>query len=313
MEQYITVLYTLIETCEYGNLTKELLQDQLVVGICDSSLSEHLQMDLELTLEKAKRIARQRKVVKDHHQQLSGAMGDQITIDYIKNTEETTPRQSGLGSNEKPCKRCGKDHKPTDKCPARNATCFKCNHKGHFSAQCLSKTATTSELTVETFLGVVSSNEESWACSLKLENREMSFKFNTGAEVTATSEEAFKELQNITLRSPSKILFGPTHKALKVLGQFDGTFQLDQKESLQTVFVVKGLKTNLLGLPGIKSLQLLQPVDTVSTSEQYIQQQFPKLSCGLGTLGEPYVIKVKADANPYRLIHQETFQFHYEI
>ena len=72
-----------------------------------------------------------------------------------------------------------------------------------------------------------------------------------------------------------------------MLGQFDGTFQLDQKESLQTVFVVQGLKTNLLGLPAIKSLQLLQPVDTVSTLEQNIQQQFPKLFCGLGTLGEP--------------------------
>ena len=172
-------------------------------------------------------------------------MGDQITIDYVKKAWETTPRQSGSGSNEKPCKRCGKDHKPNDKFPARNATCFKCNRKGHFSAQCLLKTATTSELTVETFLGVVSSNEESWVCSLKLEIREMSFKLDTGAEVTAISEGAFKELQNITLQSPSKIL-GPTHKALKVLEQFDGTFQLDQKESLQTVFVVQGLKTNLL-------------------------------------------------------------------
>ena len=72
--------------------------------------------------------------------------------------------------------------------------------------------------------------------------------------MTTISEGAFKELQNITLQLPSKILFGPTHKALKVLGQFD---ELDQKESLQTVFVVQGLKTDLLGLPAIKSLQLL--------------------------------------------------------
>ena len=40
VEQYITVLYTLVETCEYGNLTEELLRDRLVVGIRDSSLSE---------------------------------------------------------------------------------------------------------------------------------------------------------------------------------------------------------------------------------------------------------------------------------
>ena len=97
-------LYTLIETCEYGNLTEELLWDRLVVGICDPSLSKRLQMDPELTLEKAKRIARQREAVKDHHQQLSGTMEDQIKIDYVKKAGETTPRQSDSGSNEKPCK-----------------------------------------------------------------------------------------------------------------------------------------------------------------------------------------------------------------
>ena len=104
MEQYITVLYTLVETCEYGNLTEELLRDRLVVGIRDSSLSERLQMDPELILKKAKRIARQREAVKDNHQQLSGIMGDQIMIDYVKKAGETTPRQSGSGSNKKPCK-----------------------------------------------------------------------------------------------------------------------------------------------------------------------------------------------------------------
>ena len=99
VEHYITVLYTLVETCEYSNLTEELLRDRLVVGIRDSSLSERLQMDPELTLEKAKRIARQREAIKDHHQQLSGVIGDQIMIDYVKKARETTPRQSGSGSN----------------------------------------------------------------------------------------------------------------------------------------------------------------------------------------------------------------------
>ena len=71
VEQYITVLYTLIEMCEYGDRTEELLCDRLVVGIRDSSLSEHLQMESELILEKAKKIVCQREAMRDHHQQLS--------------------------------------------------------------------------------------------------------------------------------------------------------------------------------------------------------------------------------------------------
>ena len=59
-EQYITTLYSLVSTCEYGGLTDQLLRDRLVVGIRDTELSERLQMDAELDLEKAKKMIRQR-------------------------------------------------------------------------------------------------------------------------------------------------------------------------------------------------------------------------------------------------------------
>ena len=48
------------------------------------------------------------------------------------------------------------------------------------------------------------------------------------------------------------------------------------------------------------SLQLVCRADTVC-SEEKIQQRFPKVCNGLGTLGEPYVIKLKPDVNPYTL------------
>jgi len=140
-----------------------------------------------------------------------------------------------------------------------------------------------------------------WFISPTLENQEMPFKLDTGAEVTAISEGAFNKLENVTLQAPSKILFGPTRKALKVLGQFNSTFHMGQKESSQTVFIVRGLKANLLGLPTIKSFHVLKHVDTVPSTELSTQQRFPKVFHSLGTLGDPYVIKLKADAKPYAL------------
>lgn len=38
----------------------EMIRDRLVIGIWDTSLSEHLQLDADLTLEKAKKAIRQR-------------------------------------------------------------------------------------------------------------------------------------------------------------------------------------------------------------------------------------------------------------
>ena len=71
-EQYITELYELIEFCEYGGLKEEMLRDRLVVGIQDLTLSEKLQTDPELTLEKAKTMIRQKAAAKEHRRELQG-------------------------------------------------------------------------------------------------------------------------------------------------------------------------------------------------------------------------------------------------
>ena len=39
-EEYITVLYSLVETCDYGIMKDELLRDRLVVGIHNAKVSE---------------------------------------------------------------------------------------------------------------------------------------------------------------------------------------------------------------------------------------------------------------------------------
>ena len=67
IEQFITSLYHLAESCEYGELKEEMIRDRIVVGIKDQGLSERLQLDPALTLEKAKTMIRQREAI--HEQQ----------------------------------------------------------------------------------------------------------------------------------------------------------------------------------------------------------------------------------------------------
>ena len=38
-------LHSLVENCDYGEMTDELIRDRLVVGIRDTALSERLQME----------------------------------------------------------------------------------------------------------------------------------------------------------------------------------------------------------------------------------------------------------------------------
>ena len=182
-------LYSLVETCEYSNLRDEMLWDRIAVGIRDTALLERLQLDSELTLEKAKKTVRQKEAVKAQHLQLrgEGTKKDPIVLDEVKGRtlppkkRAARPFQKTGGSHQtatKPqCQCCGWDKHAPKECPARNATGHKCNWKGHFSAQCFSKTAaaSTNKLSLgSAFLGTVSPGQEAaWTSTLLLGTKEI--------------------------------------------------------------------------------------------------------------------------------------------
>ena len=45
VDDFLTSLHTLVETCNYGNFRDEMIRDRIVVGILDKSLAERLQLD----------------------------------------------------------------------------------------------------------------------------------------------------------------------------------------------------------------------------------------------------------------------------
>ena len=65
VDDFLTALFCLFEHCQYGNTREEMIQDRIVVRLRDSSLSEKLQLEANLTFEKALAFARQRKLVKN--------------------------------------------------------------------------------------------------------------------------------------------------------------------------------------------------------------------------------------------------------
>ena len=94
-KEYVTVLFNLVESCNYGNLREEMLRDCLVVGIQDVTLSERLQMDSELTLEKAMKMVRQKEAVRKHNSQFQGKLEtkDSGDLSLLKQKNASTPRQ----------------------------------------------------------------------------------------------------------------------------------------------------------------------------------------------------------------------------
>lgn len=64
VDKFITSLHTLAEHCNFGALSDQMIRDRIVVGLADKYLSENLQLDSELILQKATDRARQSEAVK---------------------------------------------------------------------------------------------------------------------------------------------------------------------------------------------------------------------------------------------------------
>ena len=65
-------------------------------------------------------------------------------------------------------------------------------------------------------------------------------------------------------------------------------------------YVIKDLKSDLLGLPAIKELELLLNVCSVGNGKSIISQ-YPLLFTGLGTFACEYTIKLKPNSQPFAL------------
>ena len=307
-EQYVIALHSLAENCEYGTLKKDLIRDRLVIGIRHEALSRRLQMDPELTLGKATRMVRQEEAVKEQQVALKqnkdgeGSVRAEIGRMKISKPKEPTSKQA--------CWRCG-NHHDYGKCTAYRATCYSCRKRGHFKSQCSSKRGTPDQDAdegeieqVETaFLGGVGGRKGQWVTKMSLCGQLAQFKIDTGAEVTAISHKQYRKLKlNVTLTKPSKVLYGPANQSLPVLGEFVGTLAFRDKSCSQRIFVVTGLKNNLLGLPAIEALGLVVRIDTVSGDyKSKIVAKYQSLFQGLGTMGEPYKILLTPEAKPVSL------------
>ena len=180
-------------------------------------------MDPTLTLENAKKQVRQKEAVQEQRQELhycrTKTSIDEISHDRSRKVESSTiviylwfnykkgATQPKSNKWKRSCISCGQQwHRSVEDCPARKATCFKCNRKGHLGNQCLSATASAQEIEVDSgeedvvFLGAVgNSNKTSWITKIRLQGTEVVFKVDTGAEVTVISEEAYKNLEGTKL------------------------------------------------------------------------------------------------------------------
>ncbi|XP_072400844.1 uncharacterized protein [Diabrotica undecimpunctata] len=142
---FISSLHTLAEHCSYGALKDELICDRIVIGIADKKVSERMQLNDGLTLEKAIQIARQDSQNRIMRQEQSVSA---VKQDYRERSDkrhqgksfakqETTHEKVKEGYR---CRYCGiPTFKNMGKYPAKFSECRSCSRRGNWSVMCRKK------------------------------------------------------------------------------------------------------------------------------------------------------------------------------
>ena len=110
-EEFITSLYQLVENCEYGALQDQMIRDRIVVGICDQALSQRMQLDPDLTLEKAKTLSHQREAVREHQEILGSSTKATLSVDQVSKSSHKGKKPpkypAARQQSTQSCMRCG--------------------------------------------------------------------------------------------------------------------------------------------------------------------------------------------------------------
>ena len=141
IDQYVTILRKLCETCDFGTLKNSLIKDRIVLGVNNTKTRERLLRVPDLTLEKALDVVRSAEATEMQMKQLdSDSSVHGIGREKDKSTDKKTPsdEEKRPPSKKFNCRNCGTRHGARE-CPAYGKTCNYCQRRNHFQSVCRSR------------------------------------------------------------------------------------------------------------------------------------------------------------------------------
>ncbi|UYV65345.1 K02A2.6-like [Cordylochernes scorpioides] len=328
VDEFITSLYKLADSCEFEGLHEQLIRDRIVVGVRDKALSERMQLDSELTLEKAVKMVRQQEAVRQQQVDLQRPSTSQKVNQVKFNSKKQSPKQQQQPSRKKEksaktrsrCPKCGGfTHREGQACRAEGQKCNLCSKTGHFANCCPDKQAKTAEVKAVSeldeeigFLLEVSAVEDSsnldddegecrrrWTAEIQVNGKRVKFKLDSQADVTCVPLCLFKKIMGQQRLVESDInLRAAEFSELQTVGMFISTLRNGNYEIKEKIYVIRRLSEPLLSRRACELLNLARRIEVVATKINPIKE-FPEVFEGLGQIGNPYEIKLKPGAKPY--------------
>ena len=188
-----TELKQIARKCDFQDEDR-MIRDRLVIGIAEDQTRKKLLEKKKLSLGEALDICRAQEQATTHAKEMSSTENrvDRMQSGFKRKTPKRDDRVfTGSPVTSTRSTRCGKI-RMAGKCPAKLATWYNCNKRGHFAQIYRNKlekakvnTLNISESYEDAFLGTVTSTIESpWKAMISLNGKRVVFKIDTEADVS---------------------------------------------------------------------------------------------------------------------------------
>ncbi|XP_013140043.1 PREDICTED: uncharacterized protein K02A2.6-like, partial [Papilio polytes] len=233
IDEYVTALKLLSQSCEFEHLEDGLIRDRIVCGVTDGVVRERLLRSEDLTLAKAVKICQANEMSNEETQQIEETKGEStepvpgasgLAVDVVAGAWGAGWRGRGRGGQQRPppatrrrfdvfrvkCLSCANYKCNGDnRCPAKRAICFLCNQIGHFRKCCQQNYKKVLQLDesyssdsdlyqVSTLRDKCKDNKygNKWYeyLILNLTGKRELFKLDTGSDLNVISIDTFKKL-----------------------------------------------------------------------------------------------------------------------
>lgn len=277
IDNYVSALRILIQSCNFGTLENSLLRDRIVIGVRDDATRKKLlqmrTLDLKQTIdicrasEASTRQVREMKPSEEVHKVQHVPRKQGSIRDAKAEKGRSKSRDQRFSSGKKSCKFCGREHDfKKELCKAYGQTCRKCNKPNHFASVCKSRHENihySEDVNFEEVLVLRSEQDypKRLYAKLLINATIVEFQLDSGASVNVLPETTYVKAlgRHTKLRPPSSALLMYDKSELKTLGIVH-TRAYNPKTRIDApleFYVVPNQKQAILGAAACQLLQLI--------------------------------------------------------
>ena len=334
VEEFVRRLRAAAKYCAFKD-ADERIRDRLVAHMSNRAVSKELQLIShdKLTLAVAIQKARQtEQVTREVSQQsavdpnLSQTAAAVANRSYKYQPRQATENDGRVHQFPSKCKWCGSASNHQNNranCPANGRKCNACGKIGHFAVVCLKHGRAVNTASVAPahsnhgdgaictsdtresdnidsdymFLGMarLHGTDKAWTTTLQISGTPVTFKIDTGADVSIMARSTYDALPDAPPLEPSHAnLHGPGGESLKVEGQFTTmATHRSRKYMLQCVVIEGPANSNLLSRAMSLEMGVVKLISSCTSDSNAMLGRM---------IGKPATIHLKPDAVPYNCV-----------